>query len=91
MPATTVRLVHAMNSLWLVVVALSYLVSLALVCSCGSLRSGRRPAPGGVETRIRSQVTLTSIGVGAKPAAGLCCCGQFDSTTTTGISARSVT
>lgn len=36
-------------------------------------------------------LTTTSTGVGSKPAAGLCCCGQFEMTTMTGISARSVT
>jgi hypothetical protein len=35
--------------------------------------------------------TMTSIGVGKNPAAGLFCCGQFDSTAMTGISALSIT
>jgi hypothetical protein len=38
-----------------------------------------------------ASATTTSTGVGSKPAAGLCCWGQFDMTTMTGISAFSTT
>ena len=36
-------------------------------------------------------LTTTSTGVGENPAAGLCCCGQLEMTTITGISARKST
>src|SRR5216683_102061 len=42
--------------------------------------------------RIAFQLrTITSIGVGFRPAAGLCSCGQLDSTASTGIAASSST